>query len=92
MERWQTYVDARAEAAGWMLAVAVEYGSDSPVHRQAQALWHDAEASALASLEHADPENAVLVLRNALDILSHAPEILKRRELTEEDLIGLMGG
>jgi hypothetical protein len=92
MERWDKYVEARSEASGWMLAIAVNYGSDSPLHRQAERLWSRAEAEALASLEHADPANAALILEHAVHVLARAPEILKRRELVPDDLIGLMGG
>jgi selenocysteine lyase/cysteine desulfurase len=91
MEHWDRYVVARAEAAGWLLAIAVEHGTGSPLHRQAELVWIRAAREALASLEHADPANAVSILEHALHALSRAPEILKRRELSQEDLIGLMG-
>jgi hypothetical protein len=90
VESWQVYVDARAEAAGWLLALAVDYGSDSELHRQGQRLWARAELEALASLENGDLTNAVTILEQALYVLARAPEILKRRELSPEDLTGLL--
>jgi hypothetical protein len=92
MERWERYVDARAEASGWMLTIAVDHGSDSPLHRQAERLWARAEAGALASLEHGDLANALSILDHALHQLRRAPEILTRNELSPQDLMGLLGG
>lgn len=92
MDRWETYVEARAEAAGWLLTIAVDHGSDSALHRQAERLWARAEREALASLEHGDLPNAVSILELAVHQLARAPEILKRNELSPQELAGLMSG
>jgi len=92
MTRWETLADAREEAAGWLLAIAVDHGTGSLVHRKAELLWSRAESEALASLEHADRSNAERILDHAMHLLSHAPGILNRRELSPEDLAGLMDG
>jgi hypothetical protein len=92
MDRWERYVEARAEAAGWLLAIAVDHGSDSALHAQGEQLWARAEREALASLEHGDLANAVSILEHAVHQLARAPEILKRNELTPQDLAGLMAG
>jgi len=92
MDRWETYVEARAEASGWLLAIAVDHGSESPLHRQGEELWARAEREALASLEHGDLGNAVSILEHAVHQLAQAPQILKRNELTPQDLMGLMAG
>jgi hypothetical protein len=90
--RWESLEDAREEAAGWLLAIAVDHGTGSPVHREAERLWIRTELEVRASLEHADPGNAARILDQAMHLLAHAPGILGRKELTPEDLIGLMSG
>ena len=83
---------ARAEASGWLLAIAVDHGSDSPLHLQASRHWARTEAEVLASLEHGDVANARTIVDHALHLLSRAVEILRRDELSADDLIRLMGG
>lgn len=92
MDRWEFYVESRAEAAGWLLALAVDHGSDSPLHRRAEELWLRAEREALASLAHGDVANATSLLQHALHQLARAPEVLKRQELSPDELTGLLEG
>jgi hypothetical protein len=91
LARW-VRIDKLRKAAGLSLeAIGAEFGQGSVIHRQCEAVWHRAEEGAVTSLLHADFENAATLLDRALDVLSRAPEVARRAELSADDLALLLG-
>ncbi len=85
MSQWTGISEAREAAAKSLASLAGEYGRDSQLWRLCEDLWRSREAEALTSLLYGDFRNAEVILKRGLDILTHAPALVRNGELPLEE-------
>jgi hypothetical protein len=79
----------RASASEKLRKIAMEAGKGSPFYRHCEEVWRTRTEAALVSAFNGDFENANVILRRALDMLTFGPDSL-RDGLALEDVMRLM--
>lgn len=79
-----------AEVSRRLRNIAREAGTGATFYRRCDELARQRTEAALISAFHGDYENAIVILRRALDTLTLGPDTLKKDGLALEDVLKLM--